>query len=454
LTLPRASRLSFSSRLFLLVFVLQLVSAALLALVAWQLVQGRLEAAARELGSELHAEYQTHFRTTGRDGLGEAIGQRLAEPSSDDLALLLVDSDGKVLAGNLADWPPVVAPDGQWQSLPLYRKKRDEPELIGLIGSKLGDGSLLLTGHVIEDQRRLLVLMAEVLAVSMALAAGLAGIASAFSVRMVNQRIGTLVETSEAVAAGRLDERVPSAGNRDPFERLGAGMNIMLERLERLVTELRLVTDGMAHDLRMPLMRLRANIENAGVASSEPAVQQPLASAEAELERLLRIVGTALEIGRIESGIGRERFVPVPLDEVLEDLAELYGPVAEDAGFMMRVQASPPLMLMANRQLLSQALGNLIENALKYAGGGILTLSLGYDTETVQIAIEDRGPGIADADRERALRRFGRLDPARQESGAGLGLALVETVARLHGGSVTLEDARPGLRVVLSLPLT
>lgn len=452
--LPRASRLSFSSRLFLLVFVLQLVSGALLALVAWQLVQGRLEAAARELGSELHAEYQTHFRTTGRDGLGEAIGQRLAEPSSDDLALLLVDSSGKVLAGNLADWPPVVAPDGRWQSLPLYRKKRDEPELIGLIGSKLDDGSLLLTGHVIEDQRRLLILMAEVLTVSMALAAGLAGIASAFSVRMVNRRIGTLVETSEAVAAGRLDERVPTAGSRDPFERLGAGMNIMLERLERLVTELRLVTDGMAHDLRMPLMRLRANIENAGVASSDPAVQQPLALAEAELERLLRIVGTALEIGRIESGIGRERFEPVPLDEVLEDLAELYGPVAEEAGFVMRVEAASPLLLMANRQLLSQALGNLIENALKYAGGGILTLSLGYDAATVQIAVEDRGPGIADADRERALRRFGRLDPARQESGAGLGLALVETVARLHGGSVSLEDAKPGLRVGLTLPLT
>lgn len=449
----RLFRLGFTRKLFLLAFLLQLASAVLLVTAVWHFVQTRIDATTQNLSTQIHNDFRNSHAVNGREGLSRAIANRLSEEPDDQLALLLVDREGRVLAGNLRNWPAVVSPDRKWHKLPLYRQNRDGPELMGLIGSQLDDGTLLLTGHVIEDERQLLIVVAEVLALSLVLAAALAVVGAWCTVSLVNSTIDIMVRTSEAVAAGHLDERVPQTGDDDPFERLAGGINAMLDRLDRLVLELRLVTDGMAHDLRMPLMRLAANLENASLIIRDDTALELIEKADTEVLHLLHIVTTALEIGRIESGVGRDRFERVALDELLGDVAEIFGPLAEERGFTLRLALDSAISLPGNRQLLFQAISNLIENALKYAPGGELVLALENAGEEALVSVEDRGPGIPEAERANALRRFGRLDPARKEVGAGLGFALVEAVARLHNGRLELADAHPGLRVTLALTL-
>ena len=171
-----------------------------------------------------------------------------------------------------------------------------------------------------------------------------------------------------------------------------------------------------------------------------------------EAETLLAMLTTALQISRAEAGIGRERFVDTDVSAMLVDLVELYGPVAEDKGMVLSWNAPSELIVSLHRELIGQALGNLIENAIKYAQGGRkIALVATPATDGVTLSVADDGPGIPEARRADALKKFGRLDPARTISGSGLGLSLVEAVARLHGGDIALNDNAPGLKVVLTI---
>ena len=229
----------------------------------------------------------------------------------------------------------------------------------------------------------------------------------------------------------------------------------MLSKLERLMVELRVVTDSLAHDLRSPLARLRTKTEQAVLIADPQAREAALGGLLTETDLVMRMLTMVIEISRSES-VSRDRFTEVAPAELVREIADLYEPVAEDAGlvFTVAIDDSAPVMRV-HRELLSQAIGNLIDNALKHAGeGGALTLRLERHATEMAIQVEDRGAGIAEADREQALKRFGRLDAARTTPGAGLGMALIEAVARLHDGRFELADNAPGLIARIVLPVT
>lgn len=294
--------------------------------------------------------------------------------------------------------------------------------------------------HIVDRATGLALLLAVPLALFAAYAA----------VRIVKARVDDIVETAEAVRAGRLSRRVPLDGSADTFDRLGLTLNAMLDQTEALICELRIVTDGLAHDLRSPLTRLKVRLDHALHPPDAAGQRAALIAAEAEADLLLAMLSTALQISRAEAGIGRDHFTPVDLGQLLHDLADLYQPLAEENGLRLRVETGKGPVLPAHRELLSQAVSNLIDNAFKY-GAGPIRLAAGLTDKGGWIRVCDAGPGIAPADHAEALRRFGRLDPARSGLGAGLGLALVGAVARLHNGSIRLEDAGPGLCVELRL---
>jgi signal transduction histidine kinase len=206
--------------------------------------------------------------------------------------------------------------------------------------------------------------------------------------------------------------------------------------------------------LRSPITRLQSVIERAAVSAKDAGARAALESAQQEAEGLQAMLTAALQITRAEAGIGRDRFTPVDLAAVLDDLVEIYGPAAEDGGFVLTAQSEGDVVLPVHRELLGQALGNLVENALRHADGGSrVSLEVSREREAIVISVADDGQGIPPERHEEALRRFGRLDHSRHAGGHGLGLALVEATARLHGGGIELGDAHPGLVVRLVLPV-
>jgi signal transduction histidine kinase len=246
---------------------------------------------------------------------------------------------------------------------------------------------------------------------------------------------------------------VPADGSRDALATLGVAINGALERVETLMTELRMATDGLAHDLKSPLTRMRVVLERAATRVDDPAALDSLDRALAEADRLFALVQTALSITRAEAGIGRESFVAIDLAAELEGIAEMYAPLVEDAGRTLSVAVeAKPTMVAVHRELLAQALGNLVDNSLKYGAGSITVALRARGADAIELDVADRGPGIPAARHGDALRRFGRLDDARSGTGAGLGLSLAAAVARLHGGTLRLGDAGPGLVVTMMLP--
>ncbi len=298
--------------------------------------------------------------------------------------------------------------------------------------------------------------LAEAIESALLLALGLSmafGIVSGWLIaRFVGRRVEDVVRVANAVGAGDLSRRAPTSGGNDAFDHLARRMNAMLDRTETLMTELRLLTDSLAHDLRSPVQRLRARIERALIAPDEAQRDQLLSGVLVEADALMRTLTTVMEIGRSEALASRGQFAPVYPSNLIAELSEMYEPLADENGVALIVDAPPFAPIEGHRQLLAQALSNLIDNALRYGGSTKVTLFAAEDDGELHIGVADCGPGIANADMADARRRFGRLDAARGTPGAGLGLALVEAVAHLHNGRLELSDNVPGLRATLVLP--
>ena len=287
---------------------------------------------------------------------------------------------------------------------------------------------------------------------SIALGIGLIG--GTVMSRNLLRRVEQVNRTSERVMAGNLSDRIPLRGTNDEFDQLAANLNRMLDQIERLMTAMREVTDDVAHDLRTPLSRLRTRLERTLVNPSGSASQgEAIRAAIEEADRLLATFNALLRIAELESGARLDQTAPLELSEVARSAAELYEPVAEEKGFTLSVVADEPgVRISGDWHLLSQALANLLDNALKYAGGGLIELRVYHENGQAILEVADQGPGIPEADRQSVLDRFVRLEPSRTTPGNGLGLSLVRAIARRHDGSVTLEDNRPGLRVRLQFP--
>ena len=258
------------------------------------------------------------------------------------------------------------------------------------------------------------------------------------------------------IMEGDLGQRVPTRGTGDEFDRLASNTNDMLDRIQLLMEGLRQVSNDIAHDLRTPLTHLRQRLEatRTGPRIVE-AYETAVDAASADVDTILRIFASLLRIAQVEAGTRRSGFTDLDLSEVFAAIAEAYGPVAEDAGQVLMAEIAPGLRTRGDRDLLTQMLANLVENAIRHAGTGArINVSLRCDGSGLRGSVSDTGPGIPDAQRDRVFGRFVRLDAFRPGEGHGLGLALVKAVADLHGIIIEFADNGPGLRATLRIPPT
>src|SRR5690606_12685171 len=258
-----------------------------------------------------------------------------------------------------------------------------------------------------------------------------------------------VVSTAEEIVQGDMARRVPVRGGGDEFDRLAATLNRMLDRIQVLVSDLRMVTDGVAHDLRSPLTRLRTHLDaSLDEGLDEPARRERIGRAIAEADSVLRTFTALMEIARAEAGMGRDQFEAIDLGALAGDVIDLYTPTAAEKEVNLAC-AGDGATVSGHPQLLANAVANLVENAVAHSPpGSEVTIELGGGPEPT-LTVADRGPGIPDVARERVLQRFVRLDASRGRPGAGLGLSLVAAVARMHGAALELADNAPGLRATL-----
>jgi signal transduction histidine kinase len=444
-------KLSITARLALLAIGLALVSSLALAALIWQQTHDDAIGELRRDTIEQSDTFAAVYRSGGIKALAQAIDR--AQADDDTLVVEVVDGNGHRLLGagpdRLAVIPAtspfrieVLGADGDWAAAES-----------GFVIRPAGK-NWLVSGRMLDDWERAQRAIEQALFLAVMLAIVLGIIGGLVLTRYVSRRLDRIAGAVDAVAAGDLGRRVETSGG-DAFDRLGIRINGMLDRIDRLMAELRIVTDSVAHDLRSPIARLRARAETALSAEDEAQREAALAGLTAETDLVMRMLGVLLEISRTEAA-SRDAFAATNPAVLIEEIAELYAPVAEEAGlaFEVTVISRPSAPVPLHRELLSQAIANLIDNALRHAlSGGSIGLSLSAAEGFLRIAVADRGPGIAEDDRAEALRRFGRLDQARSLPGAGLGLALVEAVARLHGGRLELADNAPGLVATLVLPL-
>ncbi len=409
---------------------------------------------------------QVQYNQAGIRRLVGIIDVRSRRPGS---SLYLVTTPmGEGLAGNVGSLEPGVLESEGWVET-AYRRL-EEPEsaehnaLVRV--SRLPGGIRILVGRDLEERERLFHIVALAGRWSVAIVIVLGVIGGVFVSRRVLKRVDAMTGTAQTIMAGDLSGRLSVIGSGDEFDRLALNLNGMLERIESLMRGLKEVTDNVAHDLKTPLTRLRNRCEAAlRTASSEAEFRRVLEDTIEESEGLIRTFDALLMIARAESGEVREGMAEFDIAEVARDVSELYEPLAEDKGLKLEVDAKQHAAVKGNRELVSQALANLVDNAIKYAAPsekapsatingaqtGIL-VTADAEQDRIVLTVSDHGPGIPQADRSRVVDRFVRLERSRSLPGSGLGLSLVSAVARLHGGELKLEDNAPGLRARISLP--
>jgi signal transduction histidine kinase len=397
-----------------------------------------------------------------------AIENRALRPGAN--LYLVTTPAGRAIAGNVGSLAPGVMATTGWSET-VYRRL-DEQDLADhralVCVTELSSGLRLLIGRDLEERRRLfgIVAAAAQWSVLIVVVLGLGG--GIFVARRVLRRIDAMTGTTQRIMAGDLSGRLPVGRSGDELDRLAENLNAMLERIEALMMGLKEVSDNIAHDLKTPLTRLRNRAEEALAKSgNEAEYRAALERTIEESDGLIRTFNALLMIARAESGQARDNMDNFDAAEVAHGIQELYEPLAEDSGLSLDVKTEP-VPLHGNRELISQALANLVENANKYgqpapaaqplgadavAGSGRnILIEAKRDGDQVLLSVSDHGPGIPEADRKHVIERFVRLEASRTRPGSGLGLSLASAVATLHGGDLRLSDAHPGLRATLALP--
>ena len=423
-----------------------------LSAVAWQVVKLVDEETTRTIEAEANGLGE-QYAQGGIRNLGAIIEARVREPGSS--LYLLTSPAGEPLAGNVAGLPDGVIDQSGYVDTPYDTVEGASPGRRALARIFLLPGGFrLLVGHDLGDRVRIRGVMVRALAISLIFLAALGALGGLFVARRVLRRIDAMNVSTQAIMAGDLAQRLPVSGSGDEIDRLALHLNAMLGRIGELMAGLREVSDNIAHDLRTPLTRLRNHAEAALRGADDPqAHRAALERTIEESDGLIRIFNALLLIARAEAGADREAMQAFDVGEAARGVVELYEPVADAAGVALRLDAAPGLTMVGSRELIGQTLANLVDNALKYGGpAGAVEISAKRSGAGVEIAVADHGPGVAPEDRARVLDRFVRLEGARSRPGSGLGLSLAAAVARLHGGSLRLEDNAPGLRVAMAFP--
>jgi signal transduction histidine kinase len=447
-------------------FLFALFAASLLGYFAWNTRRMITEQITSTVNAET-GEISDIFGRRGLRGLVLTIENRALRPGAN--LYLVTTPNGVAIAGNVGSLAPGVMAQTGWQET-AYRRldEQDSADHRALVRvTELSSGFRLLIGRDLDERRRLFGIVAKAAqwSVLIVIVLGLGG--GIFVARRVLRRIDAMTGTTQRIMAGDLSGRLPVGRSGDELDRLAENLNAMLERIEALMIGLKEVSDNIAHDLKTPLTRLRNRAEEAlAKSSNETEYRSALERTIEESDGLIRTFNALLMIARAESGQARDNMDDFDAAEAADGIHELYEPLAEDDGMTLRVKTAPTL-LHGNRELISQALANLVENAIKYgkpvpaaqpfgaaaaSGNREILIESRRDGDQVLLSVTDHGPGIPEADRGHAVERFVRLEASRTLPGSGLGLSLASAVATLHGGDLRLEDAHPGLRATLAIP--
>lgn len=396
------------------------------------------------------------YESSGRPGLVAAIEQHAAEQRLAGGEYLLADASGARLAGNLQGWPTTLDASSGWGtfSAPEATPPGANAPLVRAAVTMLSDGSRLLVGQAIDDLQAFTRKIETALLLSIVLIFVLACVASISVTRRTVGRIEAINATSRAIMQSGLGERIPMRGTRDEWDQLAANLNSMLDRIEGLMGQVKQVSDNVAHDLRTPLARMRGRLEKAYNAQGATEQERALiGDTLADLDGVLRMFSSLTRISQIEANGRTESARCVDLAEIAREVTELFDAAAEDKGSRLVVTADKAVHVLGDRDLLFDALSNLVDNAIKHGrDGGHVTVVVARREAGNEIYVADDGPGIPTHEREHVFERFYRLERSRRTPGNGLGLSLVAAVARLHGANVEMEDNGPGLRVQLRFP--
>ena len=403
---------------------------------------------------------EAQFERGGIARVVQVVNRRARAP---DAGLLLVTSfSGDPLAGNVLNLPLSFLDKQGWREIDYLRSEEaaaaPSRALVHVILLP-GEFRVLVGRDIVErEELRQIIIGPAVWGLALLVVLGVAG--GLFVTRRVLKRIDQMTAISDGIMAGDLSGRLSVANTGDEFDRLALSLNAMLDRIEALMAGLKEVSDNIAHDLKTPLTRLRNRAEDAlRTAVSEPEWRLATEQTIEESDGLIRTFDALLMIARAEAGQARASMVRFDLADTVASVAELYEPVADESGLDIVVDAPGPLPVHGVRELVAQALSNMIDNAIKYSAPEVpgerreVTLAARREGDRVRLVVADRGPGIDAADRPRVLERFVRLEASRTRPGFGLGLSLVAAVVRLHGGTLSLEGNDPGLRIVVDLPL-
>jgi signal transduction histidine kinase len=392
------------------------------------------------------------LRDFGLPGAVETIKERINQTADEHSVYLLTDPRLNPIVGNLDAWPLGVARPTGWYQVQLVRDGK--PYATRAFNVSLPGDFHLLVGR--DMQTRALVreltlqslVWAAVIAVLLALTGGL------LVRRGVLRRIEAINRTARAIVGGDLTQRVAVRDTSDEFDQLASTINDMLGKIQVLVEGIRNTSNAIAHDLRTPLAELRSRIEGLLLPAGEQPAAEQVHDAIADIDRLIGVFNALLRLAELDSGVRRAGFHRVELADLIAEVTEVYEPIADEKGIGLKVDAEERLAVFGDPFLLAQAVGNLLDNAVKYTpSGGYIGLALAKEASgEIAIIVADSGPGIPESERGRVVERFYRGDSSRKTPGVGLGLSVVAAVANLHGGRLEFADRYPGLIAKLILP--
>jgi signal transduction histidine kinase len=445
-------------------FLFALFAASLLAYFAWNTRRLITEQITTTVNAEA-SEITDIYNRRGLHGLVYAVNGRALRPGAN--LYLVTTPAGQGIAGNVGSLAPGVMGTEGWSETAYRRiEETDNADHRALVRVQQLDGGFrLLIGRDLEERRRLFGIVAQAAQWSILVVVVLGIGGGIFVARRVLHRIDAMTGTTRRIMAGDLSGRLPVGRSGDELDRLAENLNAMLERIEALMAGLKEVSDNIAHDLKTPLTRLRNRAEEAlSKSRCEAEYRSALERTIEESDGLIRTFNALLMIARAESGQARGNMDDFDAAEVAHGIHELYEPLAEEDGMTLRVKTAPA-PVHGNRELISQALANLVENAIKYgkpvagAQGSVVSMDARQiliearrEGSSVLLSVTDRGAGIPEGDRKHAVERFVRLDSSRSQPGSGLGLSLASAVTILHGGELKLGDAHPGLVATLVIP--
>ena len=409
---------------------------------------------ARQSDETVQAEIEglaEQYRRQGLDALVAVIRDRVARDPDRSSVYLLTWPNYKPIIGNLNGWPDVpVAADG-WMDFELEGGEDEAAHAARARPFRLRGNLALLVGRDVQDLIEIQTMIKQSLiwGLAITLALGIAG--GLMLTGSTLRRIETINQTSREIMNGDLSQRIPTRGSGDDFDQVAENLNLMLNQIEQLMTGVRNVSDNIAHDLRTPLARLRNRLESMHTsAGNDGDLVQELSACTEEADHLLATFNALLRISRIESGALQRPNQEVDLSKVVEDACDLYEAVADEQQRGLRPWIESQVVLPGDRDLLFQAVSNMLDNAIKYARRKV-DVRLTPNNAGAELTVADDGPGIPEAERDKVLERFYRLESSRTTAGSGLGLSLVAAVARLHDAELELGDNYPGLKITLRL---